>query len=215
MGEGTWMTHSHQMRDVAHFLRNGATRFKKLSTGARQRHTSSSVADLVKFRPAWLMRQHCGLTSIRCHFEWRHPPSPFPFSQTHTHFCPSSPFRWPTALALRCRCARFGPALFLWMKGTRRWSDGASVGRGEEDEVKGEGWHIPQPDHVTTSARGKMAMQPCSAYSGWMHFLFFFFEGDGSQQKKKKKEGEHHLNLISTVIVWTVSRREMVYSALF
>ncbi len=76
------------------------------------------------------MRQHCGLTSIRCHFEWRHPPSSFPFSQTHTHFRPSSPFRWPTALALCCRCACFGPALFLWMKGTRRWSDGASDGRG-------------------------------------------------------------------------------------
>ncbi len=38
------------------------------------------------------MRQHCGLTSIRCHFEWRHPPSSFPFSQTHTHtFVPPPP----------------------------------------------------------------------------------------------------------------------------
>lgn len=71
------------------------------------------------------MRHHCGPTSIRCHFEWRHPPSPF-----QTHMRPSSPsddlLLWHCAAdALLSAC--IGPALFLWMKEMRRWSDGASA----------------------------------------------------------------------------------------
>ncbi len=131
----------------------------------------------VKFRPAWLMRPHCGLTSIRCHFEWRRPPPLFLFTNTHTFFPPP-----PSDDLLLWHCAADVLALARpFSSGWKRHGGGVTGLR--MGGVKGEGWHIPQPDHVTTSARGKMAMQPCSAYSEWVHFLSFW--GGWGEEKRK------------------------------
>jgi len=119
------------------------------------------------------MRQHCGLTSIRCHFEWRHSPSPFPFS-FHKHtlssllphqmtYCSGTVLQmrllWPSPFPLDERDMAVG-----WRALDRRG-----------EEVKGEGWHIPQPDHVTTSAReknGHITLLLCIFRIGALSFSF-------------------------------------------
>lgn len=129
--------------------------------------------------------------------------SPFSFPNTHASLLP---FRWPTALALCCRCAAEclhwpGPFPLDERDAAMEWRGFGWVG--VEEVVMGEGWHIPQPDHITTSARRKMAMQPFySAYPGWMLFSFLLWgewECDwGWHRNKKKIKIVGHLHVIST-----------------
>lgn len=129
---------------------------------------------------------------------------PLPFSFfTNTL---SSPFRWPTALALCYRCACFGPALFLWMKGTWRWSDGLWKGEGRR-------WLRGKADTFLS----RIMLLPQLERKKWPYSLaalhiqdgcIFFFEGDGNGGCQKKKKNVASFKMWWAPWLLTVSRGE-------
>lgn len=134
------------------------------------------------------MRQYCGLTSIRCHFEWRHPPPPtfsfFTNTHTHTHLS-LLPLQMTYCSGTALHMSFLGPALFLCMKGTRRWSDGASDGRGEgRKRLRGKADTFLSQIMLLPPLEEKWPFNLVLHIQDGCIFFSFLFEGDGGRRKK-------------------------------
>ncbi len=154
------------------------------------------------------MRQHCGLTSIRCHFEWRHPPSSFPFSQTHTHtlssllplqmtYCSGTVLQmrllWPGPFPLDERDAAVEWRGFGWAGGGRRRL------RGKADTFLSRIMLLPPLEEKWP------CNLPLHIQDGCIFSLFW-----GGWGSKEKGRG-HHLNVTSSIIVKHIQKRDGIW----